>query len=389
MAFAADGCADGHASGAPWYRVTLHITLYLSDGELLPLCMKERTAPSTNLRCGIDDLQSQRSATTAHPAEQERLAGGKFAPREEDKPLFVPKEFAARGNRAGAAGLSLQGEMLHEENKMRILAVILGTAAAIAVAAPVSADPAAGRVQLAQAQDSGAQSGSGMGVSQQGSAGNRDSGAATSRGSEGGNAATRGSEGGAAASQNSGGGRATMRSETGSSRTTIRARSGGARVAVGGSSRRAIGVRSATSDDAVIIKRKKARRYVYSEPSTVVIRKKRRHYTTYQEPSSAVIVKKRRAGVAVGGGVSTRTTVRSRTSTTVGGSSTTRERVGAGANVRERTSGQGNAGAGAGQSTEGRAGQGNRAPTGARSGGGSQSEPSGSGDSGQSPSGQR
>jgi hypothetical protein len=59
---------------------------------------------------------------------------------------------------------------------MRTLAVILGAAATIAVAAPVSADPAAGRVQLAQAQDSGAQSGSGMGASQQGSAGNRDGG---------------------------------------------------------------------------------------------------------------------------------------------------------------------------------------------------------------------
>jgi len=112
-------------------------------------------------------------------------------------------------------------------------------------------------------------------------------------------------------------------------------------------------------------------------------------HATYREPSSAVIVKKRRAGVAVGGGVSTRTTVRSRTSTTAGASSTTRESVGAGANVRERSSGQGHAGAGAGQSTEGRASQGNRAPTGARSSGGSQSEPSGSGSSGQSPSGQR
>ena len=44
---------------------------------------------------------------------------------------------------------------------MRILAVIFGAAAAVAVAGPVSADPAAGRVQLAQAQDSGSQSGSG------------------------------------------------------------------------------------------------------------------------------------------------------------------------------------------------------------------------------------
>ena len=95
--------------------------------------------------------------------------------REQDKHLFIQKDFPARGNRTRATGLSL-GEKLPQEKKMRTVAIILGAAAAIAVAAPASADPAAGRVQLAQAQD--AQSGSGMGASQQGSSGNRNSGAA-------------------------------------------------------------------------------------------------------------------------------------------------------------------------------------------------------------------
>src|SRR6516164_810799 len=99
----------------------------------------------------------------------------KTGAREQDKHLFIQKDFAARGNRTGAVGLSL-GEKLPQEKKMRTLAMILGAAAAFAVAAPASADPAAGRVQLAQAQD--AQSGSGMGASQQSSSGKRDSGAA-------------------------------------------------------------------------------------------------------------------------------------------------------------------------------------------------------------------
>jgi len=286
--------------------------------------------------------------------------------REQDKHLFIQKDFPARGNRTRATGLSL-GEKLPQEKKMRTVAIILGAAAAIAVAAPASADPAAGRVQLAQAQD--AQSGSGMGASQQGSSGNRNSGAA----------ATRNSQGGGAASRESNGGRTTMRGETqGSSRTTVRARSGGDRMAVHGRGHTTVGMRSAASDDAVIIKRKKARRYVYGEPSTTIVKKRR--YTRYHEPSSAVIVKKRHAGVAVDNGVSTRTSVRSRTSTAGGGSKTTRT----GASASQR-SGQGNAGAAS--STEG------RAPGGARSGGANsgRSAPSGggakSGGANQSPSG--
>jgi len=93
---------------------------------------------------------------------------------------------------------------------MRILEVIFGAAAAVAVAfredfvgqlrpapgarrrargvAPVSADPTAGRLQLAQAQ-----SGSGTDAREQCSSGQRDSGAATTR--EGGGAAARDSSG--------------------------------------------------------------------------------------------------------------------------------------------------------------------------------------------------
>jgi hypothetical protein len=45
---------------------------------------------------------------------------------------------------------------------MRILAVILGTAAAVGLAAAASADPATDRIQLAQAQESGGQASPGM-----------------------------------------------------------------------------------------------------------------------------------------------------------------------------------------------------------------------------------
>ena len=43
---------------------------------------------------------------------------------------------------------------------MRILALIVGTAVAVGLAAAASGDPAADRFQLAQAQESGSQSGS-------------------------------------------------------------------------------------------------------------------------------------------------------------------------------------------------------------------------------------
>jgi hypothetical protein len=217
---------------------------------------------------------------------------------------------------------------------MRVLTLIVAAAAGVGLAAVVSADAATDRILLAQAQDAGAQSGAAK-ATQPGGAGNREGGAAAARSSEGKGASVR----------DSGGDRTTVRSQ-GTSRTSVQ-RSGGARVSVRGGSRTAVGVRTAASDDAVIIKRKKARRYVYSEPSATVIKKKR--YATYREPSSTVIVKKRRPGVAVESGVSTRTSVRSQTSTS----------------VRERPFRQGNVGAGS--STEGRTGQ--STPKGARSGG--------------------
>src|SRR5262249_61573066 len=77
--------------------------------------------------------------------------------------------FLGRRNRSFARGLS-PGEV-PQEKKMRTLAVVLGAAASLAVAAPVAADPAIGGIKLAQAQDSGSQSGSSMGAKQQGSSG--------------------------------------------------------------------------------------------------------------------------------------------------------------------------------------------------------------------------
>ena len=188
---------------------------------------------------------------------------------------------------------------------MRVLAVLFGVGTAMGIAAGVSAAPNESRIQLVQAQDAGTQSGAGAGAGQRGSAGNREGGAAARGGSQ-----QRGAE-----TRQPGDGSATVRSEaTRTSRTTVRERAGGTRVSVQGGTRRVVGARAATGDDAVVIRRKRARGYVYSGPSTTVIRKKR--YVHYREPSSAVIIKKRRPAVAVEG-VSTRTSVRSRTSTTV------------------------------------------------------------------------
>src|SRR5919198_398236 len=131
---------------------------------------------------------------------------------------------------------------------MRILAVVLGAAAALAVAAPVAADPAIGGMRLAQAQDSGSQSGSSMGAKQQGSSG---------------------------ASQKQGG---SGMSQQGSSGMNQQGNAGQ------GGSRTTVGVGSRASDD-VVIRRNKFRRHVYAEPSTTVIRKKKR-YVRYHEPSS-------------------------------------------------------------------------------------------------------
>jgi hypothetical protein len=149
-----------------------------------------------------------------------------------------------------------------------------------------------------------------------------------------------------------GGDRRMIHSRHDGTRTTIRTRMG--------------------SNDDTIVRRKSARRHVYSEPSTTFIKRKkaRRHYV-YSEPSSITIKRKRmhrtvdggdtavvrhrRPGVTVGVGVSSRTGVRERSSESVNvrGSTTTRsstttsgERSSgqAGASVRTNGSGQGMAG---------------------------------------------
>ena len=291
--------------------------------------------------------------------------------------LFIQKSFCRTRKPCGPWRIcsSRSWRRIDQEEQMRPIAIVLGAAAVIGFAASGSAEPGQDRIQLAQSQESGAQTGAAAGAKERGGAANRDnSGAATTRSSQG---------GGAAAGAASSGERTTVRQETqGTNRTSVRTRSEGARVSVRGGSRTAVG-RSVARDDAVIIKRKKAGRYVYSEPSTTVVRKKKR-YVHYSEPSRTVVIKKRRPGVAIDTGVSTRTTVRSRTST-VGGSSASRETVRSGPS--ERSGGQGSAGAGgaassttgggAASSTEGRAQQG-----GGRSGSGSpgRSGPSGSGE---------
>jgi hypothetical protein len=68
---------------------------------------------------------------------------------------------------------------------MRRLTLVIAAAAAVGIAAAVSADAATDRILLAQAPDAGAQSGAGKGASQPGAAGNREGGAAAARGSEG------------------------------------------------------------------------------------------------------------------------------------------------------------------------------------------------------------
>jgi len=222
---------------------------------------------------------------------------------------------------------------------MRSLTFILGAAAAIGMAAAISAAPAQDRVQLAQAQPSGTQSDTGAGANQRGNAGNRQGGGATGQTSQGGKAS-----GGKA----SGGDRASVRTE-GTSRTSVREHSEGSRVSVHGG-RSHVGVRTAERDDAVVVKRKKALRYVYDEPALVI--KKKRHYVSHGEPSHTVVTKERRGGVAVSGGVSTHTNVHTRSgSTTVGASSTTHSNGGKGANARSSGQGGGNSGGSTGGST--------------------------------------
>src|SRR2546423_929691 len=162
---------------------------------------------------------------------------------------------------------------------------LIGMAAAVCFAsAAVAGPPVTGRIPLFLAESSGAQSGSSMGAGQKGTAENRESGAAV---------------------RSSGGAQASGRVQTeGSSRTSISERSKSSSkstgVSVRGGHRTVVGASSVSSDDGVVIKRKKARRYVYNEPSGIVIKKKKRvHVSTYDEPSG-IRIKKRRAGGAGG-----------------------------------------------------------------------------------------
>ena len=93
------------------------------------------------------------------------------------------------------------------------------------------------------------------------------------------------------------------------SRTSIRTRVGGSDdVIIRRKVRQALCLRRAVH--AVIKKKKKARRYVYDEPSVYIKRKKKVRSYVYGEPSSTTVIRRNRPGVAVGVGVSTRTSVR-------------------------------------------------------------------------------
>jgi hypothetical protein len=112
----------------------------------------------------------------------------------------------------------------------------------------------AARIQLAQAQGSGTQAGTGAGASQRGSVGTREGGGSTSGASQ---------ERGTATRQSGDGSVKAGTETTRTSRTTVRERAGGSRVSVHGGTRRVGGVRASTGDDAVVIRRKRARGYVY------------------------------------------------------------------------------------------------------------------------------
>jgi hypothetical protein len=73
---------------------------------------------------------------------------------------------------------------------MRVLALALGAVAAVGFSAAVAAGQATDHIQLAQAQNTGAQQGAGTGATQQGSSGNRSGGATATPSSEGGGRAT-------------------------------------------------------------------------------------------------------------------------------------------------------------------------------------------------------
>ncbi len=113
---------------------------------------------------------------------------------------------------------------------MRVLALALGAAAAVGFTPAVAAGQATDHIQLAQAQNTGAQQGAGTGATEQGSSGNR--------------------SGGAAATPSSGGGgRATVRTDTGSGAGTEDNEAAGACAADAPSDRLGRGSRTSQAPD--------------------------------------------------------------------------------------------------------------------------------------------
>jgi hypothetical protein len=334
------------------------------------------------------------------PAAESRRSGGSSI-----NACSGARKKALRGrNRDAAAGLFPRG-MSQEDCPMKTVA--LGVAALLGLAIPASAGPN-DQIQLAQASTQsnrgGSASQSTQGSTKEGSAtqgsnaaqfSNREGSARSGDMRSSGNERREGHEGRREGSRTSvnirAGERDGVRSRFSTSRTSIRTRVGG-------------------SDD-VVIRRKNAKRYVYGEPSTTVIKKKKkvRRYVqdepsiylkrkkkvrsyVYDDPSTTVI-RRHRPGVAVGVGVSTRTSVRGESSRTsvrergerngtsvnLRGSTITRTGTSSGTDTKASTSSQsGQAGTPGG--TQGRGGNLQSRP--ASSGGGASGSTGTSGTSG-------
>jgi len=224
----------------------------------------------------------------------------------------------------------------------------LGAAALlIGLALPASADTAVKQLQLAQASDSGTQSGTNA-RQQGGSSGTNARGTTTT-------------QGGSANMGRSEGQRTEGRSESSESRTSVRANvRGGDREMRGRrfGSRTTIRTRVGQRDnDDVIVRRKHRRHFVSSEPSTRIIKRKRLHRRFVEGGES--VVHRRRGGASVG--IESRTSVRERGSerANVRGSMTTRatsEHTSTGTNVRTNTRQGGSNGAMQSRGTSGRSG---------------------------------
>jgi hypothetical protein len=244
---------------------------------------------------------------------------------------------------------------------MRML--VLGTAAAVCLAAVAFGNPMSpGHMQVAQAQQSGTQTGSQGGMQtgsqggmQTGSQGGRQSGTTQSsnRQSENASPNARGNSGEMRASAKGGTGERTSSGVSAGGRTSTRASVGvrgeSDRVTTRRTGRHAAGAR-VDEDEGTVVTRSRSRRDLCAEPSTT------RHGARYYAECDTVGVRHRHGGVAVEESGSVRTGIRGRTSTraTVG-TSNRRENIttsSQGGTRSSTTSGQG----GAHQSMQGRAG---------------------------------